>query len=97
MCTFLCFVDSNVELVKRKVSLVSKQKNYIEGIHNTMVWLLPQVNTNYDDYTLQLDGAPPHFHRYVRVLLNRVLQQRGSDMLQKETTTFSTGHPVRRI
>jgi len=29
------------------------------------------------DYILQLDGAPPpHFHRNVRVLLNRVLQQR---------------------
>ena len=24
-------------------------------------WLLPQLNTNYDDYILQLDGAPPPF------------------------------------
>ena len=24
-------------------------------------WLLPQLNTNYDDYILQLDGAPPQF------------------------------------
>ena len=43
-------------------------------------WLLPQLNTNYDDYILQQDGAPPapfpHFHRNVRVLVNRVLQQR---------------------
>ena len=40
-------------------------------------WLLPQLNTNYDDYILQMDGAPPpHFHRNVRLLLNRVLQQR---------------------
>jgi len=39
-------------------------------------WLLPQLNTKYDDYILQLDGAPPHFCRNVRVLLNRVLQQR---------------------
>jgi hypothetical protein len=23
--------------------------------------LLPQLNTNYDDYILQLDGAPPPF------------------------------------
>ena len=38
-------------------------------------WLLPQLNTNYDDYILQMDGAP-HFHRNVRELLNRVLQQR---------------------
>jgi len=34
------------------------------------------VNTNYDDYILPMDGAPPNFHRSVRVLLNRVLQQR---------------------
>ena len=34
------------------------------------------MNTNYDDYILQLEDAPPHFHRNVRVLLNRVLQQR---------------------
>ncbi|KDR14555.1 hypothetical protein L798_11286, partial [Zootermopsis nevadensis] len=39
-------------------------------------WLLPQLNTNYDDYILQLDGAPSHFHRNVRVLLNRVFPQR---------------------
>jgi len=39
-------------------------------------WLLPQLNTNYDNYILQPDGAPPHFHRNVQVLLNRVLQQR---------------------
>ena len=38
-------------------------------------WLLPQLNTNYYDYLLQLDGAPPHFHMNVRVLLNHVLQQ----------------------
>jgi hypothetical protein len=38
--------------------------------------LLPQLNTNYDDYILHLDSAPPpppHFHTKVRVLLNRVL------------------------
>jgi len=51
-------------------------KHLIQGIHKRMVWLLPQLNTNYDDYILQLDGAPPHFHRSVWVLLNRVLQQR---------------------
>jgi hypothetical protein len=26
-------------------------------------WLLPQLNISYDNYILQLDGAPPHFHR----------------------------------
>jgi len=45
------------------------QKNGVENC------LLPQLNTNYDDYILQLDGAPLHFHRNVRVLLIRVLQQ----------------------
>jgi hypothetical protein len=41
-------------------------------------WLLPQLNANYNDYILQLDGSPPapHFHTKVRVLLNRVLPQR---------------------
>jgi hypothetical protein len=29
-----------------------------------------------NDYILQLVGAPPHFHRNVRELLNRVVQQR---------------------
>jgi len=24
-------------------------------------WLLPQLNTNYDDYIIQLDVAPPIF------------------------------------
>ena len=38
--------------------------------------MLPQLNTNYDDDILQPDGTPPHFHRNVWVLLNRVLQQR---------------------
>jgi hypothetical protein len=33
-----------------------------------------KINKKY--YILQLDGAPPHFHRNVRELLNRVLQQR---------------------
>jgi hypothetical protein len=39
-------------------------------------WLLPQLNTNYDDYILQLDGTPSHFHMNVRVLLGYVLPQR---------------------
>jgi hypothetical protein len=47
----------------------------LQGIHKRMMhfksedmlenWLLPQLNTNYDDYILQLDGTPPHFHRNV--------------------------------
>jgi hypothetical protein len=39
-------------------------------------WLLPQLNTNYDEYILQLGGAPPHLHTNVQVLLSRVLPQR---------------------
>jgi len=40
-------------------------------------WLLPQLNTNYDDYILQLEGVypPSYFYRNVWVLLNRLLQQ----------------------
>ena len=43
----------------------------IQGIHKRLVrfqfldmlenWLLPQLNTNYDDYILHLDCAPPIF------------------------------------
>ena len=25
-------------------------------------WLLPQLNKDSDDFILQMDGAPPHFH-----------------------------------
>jgi hypothetical protein len=39
-------------------------------------WLLSQLNANYGDYILQLDGASPYFHTNVQVLLNRVLPQR---------------------
>ena len=47
-------------------------------------WLLPQLNTNYDDYILQLGGAPLHFHRNVRILPNHVLQQRWIRRAAKE-------------
>jgi hypothetical protein len=38
-------------------------------------WLLSQLNSNHDSYILQLDGAPLHFHRNLRVFLNRVPQR----------------------
>jgi hypothetical protein len=50
-----------------------------------------QLNTNYDDYILQLDGAPAIFTGMY------VFNSAGSDVLQKETKTFCLGHPVRRI
>jgi hypothetical protein len=59
--------------------------------------LLPQLNTNHDDYSLQLDVDPPHSHTNVRVLLNRVLPQRWIGRAANGKTTFSLGHPVRRI
>ena len=50
------------------------QFQFLDMLEN---WLLPQLNTNYDNYILQLHSAPPpNFHRNVRVLLSRVLQQR---------------------
>ena len=64
------------------------QKNGAEN------WLLPQLNTNYDDYILQLDGAPPHFHRNVRVLLNRVLQQRWIECAAKGDNHLLPWPPV---
>ncbi|XP_068082175.1 uncharacterized protein [Anabrus simplex] len=38
-------------------------------------WLLPQLSER-DDYVLQQDGAPSHFHRKVRAFLNQELPQR---------------------
>ena len=37
--------------------------------------LLPQLNEDSADFILQMDGAPPHFHRHVREFLNRHLPQ----------------------
>ena len=39
-------------------------------------WLLPQLNEDSADFILQMDGAPPHFHRQVREFLNQHLPQR---------------------
>ena len=41
--------------------------------------------------------AAIHFHRNVQVLLNVFFNSAESDVLQKETATFSLGHPVCRI
>ena len=63
-------------------------------------WLLPQMNTNYDDYILQLDGAPPPsplFTEIYECFSIVFFNSAGSDVLQKETTTSSLGHPIRRI
>ena len=38
-------------------------------------WLLPQLNDS-ANFILQMDGAPPHFHRHVREFLNQHLPQR---------------------
>ena len=66
-----------------------------------MVRLLPQLDTNYEDYILQLDGAPPPlppiFTGMYECFLIVFFNSAGSDVLQKETTIFSLGHPVRRI
>ena len=63
-----------------------------------MVRLLPQLNTNYDDYILQPDGAlPPIFTGMYECFSIVFFNSAGSDLLQKEKTTFSLGHPVRRI
>jgi hypothetical protein len=62
--------------------------------------LLPQLNTNYDDYILQLDSAappPPIFPEMYECFSIVFFNSAGSDVLQKETITFSIGHPVRRI
>jgi len=61
-------------------------------------WLLPQLNTNYDDYIPQLDDAPPPIFTEMYGCFSVVFfNSAGSDVLQKETTTFYLGHPVRPI
>jgi hypothetical protein len=59
-------------------------------------WLLLQLNTNYEDYVLQLDGAPHIFTRMYEFSI-AFFHSAGSDVLQIESTTFSLGRPVRRI
>ena len=39
-------------------------------------WLLPHLNEDSADFLLQMDEAPPHFHRHVREFLNLHLPQR---------------------
>jgi hypothetical protein len=60
-------------------------------------WLLTQLNTNYYDYVLQLDGALAHFHTDARVLLNRVPPQRWTERAANGDNNLLLGHPVRRI
>ena len=89
-----------------------KHNNYLllnmQGIHKRMVrlqfidmlenWLLPQMNTNYDNYVLQLDGAPPPILTGMYECFSIVFfNSAGLDVMQKETTTFCLGRPVRWI
>ena len=59
-------------------------------------FMLPQLNTNYDDYILHLDGAFSIFTGIYESFWI-VFNSDGSDVLQKETSTFSLGHSVRQI
>ena len=68
--------------------------SYLDMLEN---WLLPQLNTNYDDYILHLDGAPPISTEMYECFSIVFFNISGSDVLQKETNTFSLGHHVRRI
>jgi hypothetical protein len=58
-------------------------------------WLLPQLNTSYDEYILQLDGAPAISTRMYERFSIVFFHSAGSDVLLMETT-FSLGHPARR-
>ena len=55
-------------------------------------WLLPQLSTNYDDYILQLDGAPPSctgkYESFSFVFFNSA----GSDVLQKRPQLLPWTH-----
>ena len=78
---------------------IDKRKVRFQFLDMLEFWLLTQLNTNYDDYILQLDGAPhpPILTGMYECFSIVFFNSAGSDVLQKETTTFSLGHPVRRI
>jgi hypothetical protein len=57
-------------------------------------WLLPQLNTNYDDYILQLDGVPPIFTGMYECFSIVFFNIAGSDVLQQETTTCVAVHQL---
>jgi hypothetical protein len=51
-------------------------ENTVTGVTYLAVlqnWLLPQINEDSEDFILQQDGAPPHWHRDVRCFLNECL------------------------
>jgi len=60
--------DLNLQLRSIKIQGIQKRMVQFQFLGMLENWLLPQPNTNYDDYILQLDSAPPrppHFHRNV--------------------------------
>jgi hypothetical protein len=60
-------------------------------------WLLPQLNTNDDDYILQMEGAPPATFTGMYECFSIVISA-GSDVLLKmQTKTSPFGHSVRQI
>ena len=57
-------------------------------------WLLPQLNEDSGDFILQMDRAPPHFHRHVREFLNQHLPQRWIGRGTNDITCYLPGHLV---
>jgi hypothetical protein len=47
-------------------------------------WLLPQMSEDSEDFIVQQDGAPPHWHRDVRRFLIESLPQRWIGRVGKE-------------
>jgi hypothetical protein len=55
----ICFSVPDPYRLKETLSAFIKAYTEYTKKNGAENWLLPQLNTNYDDYILQLDGAPP--------------------------------------
>ena len=63
-----CLMEGSFFVVNADTGLT-----YLAMLQN---WRLPQMSEDSEDFILQHDGAPPHWHRYVRRFLNESLHQR---------------------
>ena len=75
-------------------SKISLQKKLLTGtVYLDMLteWLLPQLQEDGEDFILQENGAPPHFHWIVRDHLNAELADHWIVVLLEMTPLFFHG------
>jgi hypothetical protein len=76
--------------VYRPFFFAGKSVNGFAYLDMLQLWLLPQLQEDSDNFILQQDGAPPHFHLEVCHHLNTTLPQRwiGHTSRRNEDSTF---------